>query len=72
MIISHCPPDVLCHIKSLQKLLRRSVISYHEVDALARILRPKIQALFESEGGQWKFVKWKAKHEKDKDANSTK
>ena len=48
------------------------MIPYHEVDALARILRPKIQALFESEGGQWKFVKWKAKYEKDKDANSTK
>ena len=66
MIISHCPPDVLCHIKSLQKLLRRSVISYHEVDALARILLPKIQAFFESEEGQREFAEWKAQQEQDK------
>ena len=36
------------------------------VDALARILLPKIQAFFESEEGQREFAEWKAQQEKDK------
>lgn len=34
-------------------------IPVHEVDALARILLPKIQAFFESEEGQREFAEWK-------------
>lgn len=35
-------------------------IPYHEVEALARILLPKIQAYFESAEGQQEFAQWKA------------
>ena len=41
-------------------------IPVHEVDALARVLLPKIQAFFESEAGQREFAEWKAQQEKDK------
>ena len=41
-------------------------IPYHEVEALARVLLPKIQAFFESEEGQREFAEWKAQQEKDK------
>lgn len=35
-------------------------IPQHEVEALARILLPEIQAFFESEEGQREFAEWKA------------
>ena len=38
-------------------------IPVHEVDALASILLPKIQAFFESEEGQQEFAEWKAQEE---------
>ena len=41
-------------------------IPVHEVDALARILPPKVQAFFESEEGQREFAEWKAQQEKNK------
>ncbi len=41
-------------------------IPYHEVDALARVLLPEIQAFFESEEGQREFAEWKAQQKKDK------
>lgn len=41
-------------------------IPYHEVEALARVLLPEIQAFFESEEGQREFAEWKAQQEKDK------
>lgn len=41
-------------------------IPYHEVEALARVLLPEIQAFFESEEGQREFAKWKAQQEQDK------
>lgn len=34
-------------------------IPVHEVDALARIPLPKIQAFFESEEGRREFAEWK-------------
>ena len=40
-----------------------TVIPVHEVDALARILLPKIQAFFESEEGQREFAEWKAQQQ---------
>ena len=36
-------------------------IPLHEVEALARILLPQIQAFFESEEGQKEFAEWKVK-----------
>ena len=41
-------------------------IPVHEVDALACILLPKIQAFFESEEGQREFAEWKAQQEQGK------
>lgn len=41
-------------------------IPYHEVEALARILLPEIQAFFESEEGQREFAEWKAQQEQNK------
>ena len=41
-------------------------IPVHEVDALASILLPKIQAFFESEEGQREFAEWKAQQEQGK------
>lgn len=38
-------------------------IPVHEVDALARVLLPEIQAFFESEEGQREFAEWKAKQQ---------
>lgn len=42
-------------------------IPLHEVEALARILLPEIQAFFESEEGQREFAEWKAQQEQDKE-----
>ena len=38
-------------------------IPLHEVEALARILLPEIQAFFESEEGQREFAAWKARRD---------
>ena len=41
-------------------------IPYHEVEALARVLLPEIQAFFESEEGQREFAEWTAQQEQNK------
>ena len=41
-------------------------IPLHEVEALARILLPQIQAFFESEEGRKEFEEWKEKQNNDK------
>ena len=41
-------------------------IPYHEVEALARVLLPEIQAFFESEDGQREYAEWKVKKVKNK------
>jgi len=41
-------------------------IPVHEVDALARVLLPEIQAFFESEEGQREFTEWKAQQEQER------
>lgn len=41
-------------------------IPVHEVDALARVLLPEIQAFFESEEGQREFAEWKVQQEQDR------
>ena len=40
-------------------------IPIHEVDALARVLLPEIQAFFESEDGQREFAEWKAQQQSE-------
>ena len=41
-------------------------IPYHEVEALARVLLPEIQAFFESEEGQREYAEWKAQQKNSK------
>ena len=41
-------------------------IPYHEVEALACVLLPEIQAFFESEEGQREFRDWKDNRSQDK------
>lgn len=41
-------------------------IPYHEVEALARVLLPEIQAFFESDEGQREYAEWKAHQEAQK------
>ena len=41
-------------------------IPYHEVEALARVLLPNIQAFFESEEGQREFAQWKKQRDGEK------
>ena len=38
-------------------------IPLHEVEALAHVLLPEIQAFFESEEGQREYAEWKAQHQ---------
>lgn len=42
----------------------------HEVDALARVLLPEIQAFFESEEGQREFAEWKAQRQTEQQKQS--
>ena len=42
-------------------------IPYHEVEALARVLLPEIQAFFESEEGQRENAEWKARHQAEQE-----
>ena len=42
-------------------------IPYHEVEALARVLLPEIQAFFESGEGQQEFAEWKAKQQAEQE-----
>lgn len=44
-------------------------IPLHEVEALARILLPQIQAFFESEEGQREFTEWKTNKETSQNQN---
>ena len=41
--------------------------AYHEVEALARVLLPEIQAFFESEEGQREYAEWKARHQAEQE-----
>lgn len=40
-------------------------IPLHEVEALARVLLPKMQKFFESEEGQKEFQEWKKRQSKE-------
>ena len=42
----------------------------HEVEALARVLLPEIQAFFESEDGQREYAEWKAKQQAEQENKS--
>ena len=42
-------------------------IPYHEVEALARVLLPEIQAFFESEEGQREYAEWKGRQQAEQE-----
>ena len=42
-------------------------IPYHEVEALARVLLPEIQAFFESEEGQREYAEWKVQQQAEQE-----
>ena len=42
-------------------------IPFYEVEALARVLLPEIQAFFESEEGQREYAEWKARHQAEQE-----
>ena len=44
-----------------------SNLPYHEVEALARVQLPEIQAFFESEEGQREYAEWKARHQAEQE-----
>ena len=45
-------------------------IPYHEVEALARVLLPEIQAFFESEEGQRESAEWKAHQQAEQESKA--
>ena len=45
-------------------------IPYHEVEALAHVLLPEIQAFFESEEGQREFAEWKAHQQAEQESKA--
>ena len=45
-------------------------IPYHEVEALARVLLPEIQAFFESEEGQREFAECKAHQQAEQESKA--
>ena len=45
-------------------------IPYHEVEALARVLLPEIQAFFESKEGQREFAEWKVNQQTKQENNA--
>jgi hypothetical protein len=49
-----------------KKLINNTNIPQHEIEKIARILFPDIQAYYESEEGQREFAEWKAKREQEK------
>ena len=44
-------------------------IPYHEIEALARVLLPEIQAFFESEEGRREYAEWKTKRQNNQTGN---
>ena len=55
------------HMTDIIPLLPIPQPPYHEVEALARVLLPEIQAVFESEEGQRKYAEWKARHQAEQE-----
>ena len=46
-----------------KKLVNKTDIPQHEIEAIARCLLPDILALYESEEGQREFAAWKAQRD---------
>ena len=49
-----------------KKLVNKSKIPEHKIEAIARCLLPDIIAYYHSEEGQREFAEWKAQREKEK------
>ena len=46
-----------------KKLVNRTAIPQHQIEAIARCLMPDILAFYESEEGQREFAEWKERRE---------
>ena len=49
-----------------KKLVNKTNIPEHKIEAIARCLLPDIIAYYHSEEGQREFAEWKAQREKEK------
>ena len=49
-----------------RKLINNTNIPQYEIEKIARILRPDIQAYYESEEGKREFAEWKEEQEQQK------
>ena len=47
-----------------KKIINKSSIPQHKIEAIARCILPDILALYESEEGQREFAEWKQQREK--------
>lgn len=55
-----------------RKLINNTNVPQYEIEKIARILLPDIQAYYASEEGQREFAEWKAEQERLKAENSKK
>ena len=63
MIFKKCCPYRTVSASEMKLPAMGAAKKYHEVEALARVLLPEIQAFFESEDGQREYAEWKAKQQ---------
>ena len=54
-----------------KKLINKTDILQHKIEAIARCIMPDILAFYESEEGQRKFSKWKKQREAEKQEYKT-
>ncbi len=54
-----------------KKLINRTNIPQHKIEAIARCILPDILAFYESEEGQLEFAEWKRQRETEKQETKT-
>ena len=54
------------HMARRRKLINNTNIPQYEIEKIARILLPDIQAYYDSEEGQREFAEWKAAQDRQK------
>ena len=54
-----------------KKLINRTNIPQHKIEAIARCILPDILAFYESEEGQREFAEWKRHREAEKQVTKT-
>lgn len=54
-----------------KKLINKTDIPQHKIEAIARCIMPDILAFYESEEGQREFAEWKKRREAEKQKDKT-